>query len=112
MVEHFFIPKYHTKPINPASVVSVCSRFITDDKCLLCNAYPTDGHLTSIAHTSKVEEMASADEQIGISLPTRRFMSTLGLRQPLTRKSFRRYWGGEVDTMVSVLIDRLKSVTR
>ena len=59
----FFEPKCQMKPSTTVSIMSVGQRFVTSDKCFLCNAHPRTDHLRSAKHKAKAKE----DEPPGTS---------------------------------------------
>ena len=76
--------------------------------CHLCGQWGSDDHTNSKEHSTKVHELASCNEMIGVALRMRRFEKEAGLRGMLSKRRFRDFWGNEVEfKMGDILRDRL-----
>ena len=115
-IDSYFSARFVPLPTTQASVDRVHKQFMTLKDghwwCSLCDKWGTDPHIGSTEHNSRLTELASGDEMIGIATSKRRFESTPGLMGPLSRKAFRSYWGSEGDArMGDVLRDRMTKGT-
>jgi hypothetical protein len=111
--EKAMLPQYELYPKDLSRRLSTHNRFMHHEgqgwyRCKLCNnKYADDAHTHSKEHVSKLDEMACLDEMLGDSLSARRFSPTPGLMVLADQKSFRQYWGSEVENLPRILLDRL-----
>ena len=112
-IDHFFAPQFVAKARTAESVASVKDRYLTmrdgSRFCLLCKKWDTGNHTESAWHQARVEEVACADEMIGICSTSRRHEGTPGMTWPLTTKNFRKFWGEEITNMPALLRDKLRA---
>ena len=74
----------------------------------MCGKWGSDDHTNSKEHSTKVHELASCNEMIGVALRMRRFEKEAGLRGMLSKRRFRDFWGNEVEFKTGdILRDRL-----
>ena len=60
--------------------------------CQLCGRWGRVDHNNSKEHSTKVHELASCNEMIGVALRMRRFEKEAGLRGMLSKRRFRDFW--------------------
>ena len=108
-LEQFCSPDFVQKPRYRESEDMVDSRYIVDKDsclyCLLCSKYNSVEHRASQMRKAPCSEAAACDEMLGCCSRARRFSD--GLKSPMSKESFRNYWGKDVEAMPKILMDRL-----
>ena len=66
--------------------------------CQLCERWAVHDHSHSQEHSTKVHELASCNEMIGVALSMRRFEKEAGLRGKLSKRRFRDFWATSCET--------------